>query len=83
MREQRGEVEEGLADTFRGKVISVRSMEGRLLGRDRIIVAAAVVIALRDLPRPAVGAGFLNPWATVPLPVVVMTTDDGSPRALE
>ncbi|MFZ0214483.1 MAG: hypothetical protein WAM30_00915, partial [Candidatus Dormiibacterota bacterium] len=69
--------DEGLAGTFREKVISVRSMEGRLLMPTAlaiaIVIAAAILLATRSLDWPRVSAGIQNGVLTaVPLPVAIV-----------
>ncbi|MFZ0214484.1 MAG: hypothetical protein WAM30_00920 [Candidatus Dormiibacterota bacterium] len=69
---------EGLSGTFREKVISVRSMEGRLLlptvTAVSIVIAAGILLATRDLDWPQVGAGSNgSALTTVPLPIAVVS----------
>ncbi|MBO0702352.1 MAG: hypothetical protein J2P38_05430, partial [Candidatus Dormibacteraeota bacterium] len=78
MAETEAEGHEGLAGTFHEKVISLDTMELRLLLPTAIaiavVVASAALVATRDLPWPLVSAGVLNDPAlgNVPLPVAVL-----------
>ena len=71
---------EGLAGTFRDKVISIDTLELRLLapiaGAIAIVVGSAVLLATRDAgwPRVSVGAPEGGVVASVPLPVAVLAT---------
>lgn len=71
---------EGLSGAFHEKVISLDTMEPRLLLPTAVaialVVACAVLVATRGLPWPLVAAGRVSgdTLATVPLPVAVLAT---------